>query len=80
MSVWQLQEAKSKFSRLVEEAISDGPQFVTKRGVESVVVISSKEYSKLKKKKSNLINLLKNAPTINIDISRSDEPIRKIEF
>jgi hypothetical protein len=28
MSVWQLQEAKSKFTRLVEEAISDGPQFV----------------------------------------------------
>lgn len=80
MSVWQLQEAKSKFSRLVEEAINEGPQFVTKRGVESVVVISSNEYNKLKKKKKTLVSLLKNAPKANIDITRNNESIRNIEF
>ena len=29
---WQLQEAKAKFSELVQKAIDDGPQTVTRRG------------------------------------------------
>ncbi len=31
-SVWQLQEAKNKFSEVVEAALKDGPQVITKRG------------------------------------------------
>ena len=37
---WQLQEAKSKFSHIVEKACNEGPQFVTKHGDNAVVVIS----------------------------------------
>ena len=48
---WQLQDIKSKFSELVELAISKGPQFVTKRGVKSVVVISIDEFNRLKNQK-----------------------------
>lgn len=43
-NVWQLQEAKAKFSELVERAVSSGPQVVTRRGVETVVVVSAGEY------------------------------------
>ena len=35
--VWQLQEAKNKFSEVVEEAISHGPQIITKHGIEAVI-------------------------------------------
>ena len=44
---WQLQEAKNKFSKLIEKARQKGPQFVTKHGKEFVVVLSVDEYKKL---------------------------------
>lgn len=80
MSVWQLQDAKNKFSKLVEEAISNGPQIVTKHGVESVVVLSKKEYAALSKQKRPLIEVLKSAPRAELNPSRTKESIREISF
>lgn len=45
--VWTLQEAKNKFSAVVEAARRGEPQHVTKRGVEAVVVVSAEEYERL---------------------------------
>ena len=42
---WQLQEAKAKFSELVQKAIEEGPQTVTRHGKEAVVILSAEEYS-----------------------------------
>jgi len=36
---WQLQEAKARFSKLVEEALKGEPQLVTRRGRKAVVVL-----------------------------------------
>jgi antitoxin Phd len=80
MSIWQLQDAKSKFSQLVEKAITNGPQFVTKRGVEAVVVVSKEKYVELTKQKNSLVELLKNTPKVNLDLKRSKESIRDLEF
>ncbi len=33
MAQWQLQEAKNKFSEVIDKAIKDGPQVVTRRGI-----------------------------------------------
>ena len=38
---WQLQEAKAKFSELVQKAIDEGPQTVTRHGKDAVVVLSA---------------------------------------
>ncbi len=38
-NVWQLQEAKNKFSKLVDKARHDGPPIVTKHGKESVIIL-----------------------------------------
>lgn len=46
---WTLQDAKNKFSALVEAARRGEPQHVTKRGVEAVVVLSAEEYERLSK-------------------------------
>ena len=59
---WQLQEAKNKFSKLVEKARHEGPQFVTKHGKESVVVLSVDEYKKIVKPKSNLFHFIQTSP------------------
>lgn len=45
--VWTLQDAKNKFSAVVEAAQRGEPQHVTKRGVEAVVVVSADEYERL---------------------------------
>jgi len=79
---WQLQEAKSKFSQLVEKAISSEPQFVTKHGNNAVVVLSFEDYKKMIKPKTDLIGFLKNSPLkdLDLDISRSKALPRNIEL
>ena len=77
MATWQLQEAKSRFSELVEETLTHGPQTVTRRGVEAVVVISLAEFKRMKH--GGLKSVLLNAPRGEpIDIERSTEPVREI--
>lgn len=44
---WQLQEAKNRLSRVVDEAVANGPQVITRRGVETAVVIGIDEYRRL---------------------------------
>jgi prevent-host-death family protein len=40
---WQRKDARANFSTLVDKAISDGPQIVTRNGKKAVVVVSMKE-------------------------------------
>lgn len=72
---WQLQEAKNKFSKLVEKAQHEGPQIVTKHGKESVVILSIEEYKKFIKPKSNFFQFIQASPLsrtlINIDRDKS---------
>ncbi len=79
---WQLQDAKNRFSELVEKAISLGPQTVTKRGVEAVVVVSVDEYKKLTKPKSSLVDFFKNSPLhdIELDLERDKDLPREVEL
>ena len=46
METWQLQDAKNKFSELVEHALSGKPQMVTRHGKPAVVVMSAAAYAK----------------------------------
>ena len=80
--IWQLQKAKNKFSKLVEKARYEGPQFVTKHGKESFVVISVEEYQKIVKPKSNLFNFIQSSPLsdISLNIERDKSVSRDIEL
>ena len=44
---WQVQTAKQRFSELVERAVSDGPQIVTKHGRPTVAVVEIGEFRRL---------------------------------
>lgn len=44
---WQVQDAKAKFSELLDASLSDGPQIVTRRGVEAAVLVSIDQWRKL---------------------------------
>lgn len=48
MPSWALQDAKARFSELVDETLKKGPQIVTRRGVETVVVVPIEEWREMK--------------------------------
>lgn len=50
MATWQLQDAKNRFSAVVDAALAGEPQQVTRRGKPAVVVLSVTEYERLCKK------------------------------
>jgi antitoxin Phd len=39
MQVWPVQDAKAKFSEFLDACMTDGPQMVSKRGVEAAVLV-----------------------------------------
>jgi antitoxin Phd len=55
---WQIQQAKAKFSELVQKAIDNGPQTVTRRGKDIVVVVSAQQFELMKKRQIDLKDLL----------------------
>ena len=72
-NVWQLQEAKNRFSELVEKAQKNGPQIVTKHGRKTVVVMSFDEYIKASKPKTDIVEFLRKSPLRGLSL----EGIRK---
>ena len=81
-NVWQLQEAKNKFSNLVDKVLLEGPQIVTKHGKESVVIIAIEDYQKLTKPKTDLLTFFKKSPLagIDLDVSRDKSSSRDVEL
>jgi antitoxin Phd len=51
MTKWQLQDAKARFSELIEDTLTKGPQIVTRRGIDTAVVVSVDEWRRLKDEK-----------------------------
>lgn len=47
MSTWQVQEAKTHFSEVIEKAVAEGPQTITRHGTERAVILSIDEYRSL---------------------------------
>lgn len=45
---WQVYDAKARFSELLDTALKDGPQVVTRRGVEAAVLVPIDEWKRLK--------------------------------
>ena len=44
---WPVQDAKARFSELLETSLSEGPQIVSKRGVEAAVLVPIKQWRQL---------------------------------
>lgn len=81
-AVWQLQEAKSRFSEVVERAINQGAQTVTKHGRPAVVILSAEEYRRSHGPKKSLLATLRKCPEDLTKLmgKRSKESARKIKL
>lgn len=62
MASWAVAEAKAKFSEVVEQALNEGPQEITRNGKQAVTVIATKELEKLRNPKQSLSEFLLNSP------------------
>ena len=49
MSSWQVQDAKARFSEFLNATIKKGPQVVTRRGIETAVLVPIEEWNRLQK-------------------------------
>ncbi len=77
---WKLADAKNRFSEVVNLALHEGPQKITRRD-DAVIVISQDEYDKLTSKIPSFKELLMNGPGLEkLDLTRDKSPMRDIEF
>jgi prevent-host-death family protein len=81
---WRLQDAKARFSELVRTARSNGPQHVTIRGREEVVVIAADEFRRLKGDRTGalLVAALQSSPHREVDLEppRTRMPVRAVKL
>lgn len=61
MTTWRLEEAKNRFSELVRRALAQGPQRVTRRGRDAVIVLSAEDYQRLVAPR-DLVTFLQESP------------------
>lgn len=80
-AVWALQDAKNKFSQVVDQALKEGPQTVTRHGRECVVIVSSQAY-KTRKRTGSLSEFFKRSPLcgVELDTSRAGDLPREVSL
>jgi len=79
---WPVAEAKARFSELIDRALSDGPQLITRKGRAAVVVVAAEEWARKVKRKGSLAEFLLSSPLRNsgIDLDRLSEEPRDISL
>jgi prevent-host-death family protein len=59
---WKIKDARANFSELVDRALSDGPQVVTRNGKKAVVVISAAEWERRNRRRGDLVEFFASSP------------------
>jgi prevent-host-death family protein len=80
MQTWQLQEAKSRFSEVVDMTLKEGPQLVTRRGQDAVVILAASDYRRMTGAPSLLSTLFSAPRGTPLIMERSREPIRETDL
>jgi antitoxin Phd len=78
--IWNLADAKNKFSEVVNLALHHGPQTVSRRG-EKVIVISEKSYQHLRGVEHSFLDFLFKGPGLDgVDLTRDKSSMRKVSL
>jgi prevent-host-death family protein len=59
---WTVAEAKAKFSEMIERAMSEGPQTITRKGRTAAVVVGAEEWQRKTKRVGNLAEFFAASP------------------
>lgn len=60
--VWALQDAKNRLSEVVNNAVREGPQTITRRGKETAVVLSMQDFQQLTTSQNSLVSFVRESP------------------
>ncbi len=74
---WQVQDAKARFSEFLEASLAEGPQVVTKRGVEAAVLVSIDQWRRLEQMSRPDLKELLLAPEARTDTLTSPRERRR---
>jgi antitoxin Phd len=82
---WQLREAKAKFDEVFRRALTEGPQVISRRGKEKVVVISSESYEELVRRSrqpKSLWEFFRESPLVGVELKleRKKDRSREIDL
>ena len=77
---WNLAEAKNRLTEVVNLALTEGPQTITRRN-DTVVVVSAAAFAELTGKRQGFKDFLMNGPSLEgLDLERDQSPIRDVEL
>ena len=79
---WKLEDAKARFSEVVRQAREEGPQRVSVRGRDAVVVMSVEEFERLVPKKPRLpfLKFMESLHLGGLDVEREADRGRDVEL
>ena len=79
---WGVAKAKARLSAVIDRALTDGPQTITRRGRKAVVVVSAEEWQRKKKHKGSLAEVFAASPLreSGLRVKRSKSTARRIEL
>ena len=82
MGTWPVQDAKAKFSELLDRAETDGPQQVTRNGKPAAVVVSPSAWAKKAATQESLADFLDRSPLrgSGVEFERMRGKMRDFEF
>lgn len=63
---WQVTEARKRLDELVDKAQTEGPQIITRRGEEVVIVVSKQEFARLKRRHPSLLEFFRESPLVGV--------------
>jgi antitoxin Phd len=79
--MWQVQEAKTRLSEVIEEAHSKGPQIITRHGAERAVILSIEDFRALTANQPDLKAYLLGGPKVDsFEIRRDRDMGRDINL
>ncbi|APW63173.1 type II toxin-antitoxin system prevent-host-death family antitoxin [Paludisphaera borealis] len=77
---WKLAEAKNRLTEVVNLALTEGPQTITRRS-DTVVVISAARYAELTGRKPDFKDFLFQGESFEgLDLTRDQSPMRDVEL
>ena len=82
MPAWTVATAKAKLSEVIDRALADGPQTITRRGRETVVVVSAEEWQRKAKRSGSLAEFFAECPLRGapLKIERLKGGVRKVKL
>jgi prevent-host-death family protein len=81
-AVWGVAEAKARLSELMQRALTDGPQTITRKGKQAVVVVSLEEWLRKTRRTGNLAEFFAASPlrASGLKVKRTRDGPRAVEL